>query len=44
MTDAVIKESALEQSYDNLTVVILSFKTLETYYNDRPQAQHLFLI
>jgi hypothetical protein len=44
MTDAVIKEAALEQSFDNLTVVILSFKSLETYYNTRPEAQHLFQI
>jgi hypothetical protein len=37
-----MKESALEQSMDNLTVVVISFKALETYYNDRPTAQHLF--
>ena len=29
---------------DNLTVVIISFKALENYYNDRPTAQHLFQI
>ena len=36
MTDSVVKESALEQSSDNLTVVIISFKSLERYFNDRP--------
>merc|ERR1712166_504741 len=29
---------------DNLTVVVISFKALETYYNDRPTVQHLFQI
>jgi len=37
MTDSVVKESALEQSFDNLTVVIISFRSLEKYYNDRPE-------
>ena len=35
ITDAVIREAAVKQSLDNLTVVVLSFKNLETFYHDR---------
>ena len=42
MTDAVVKESALEKSTDNLTLVVIGFKNLQKYYNDRPKAEHLF--
>ena len=30
-----MKEAALEKSSDNLTVVVLVFKSLQTFYNDR---------
>ena len=38
MTDAILKQSAIERSFDNLTIVMVSFKNLEEYWNDRPQA------
>ena len=32
MSDAILKSSAVERSYDNLTVVIIAFKNLQTFY------------
>ena len=29
MTDSIIKQSAIEKSFDNLTIVMISFKHLE---------------
>lgn len=44
MTDAVIKMSANQRSFDNLTVVMISFKNLEDHLNEKPTSQHLFQI
>lgn len=32
MSDAILKSSAVERSYDNLTVVIIAFKNIQTFY------------
>ena len=32
MADAVLKSSAIERSYDNLTIVIIAFKNLQNFY------------
>lgn len=34
MADAILKSSAIERSYDNLTIVIISFKNLHTFYEN----------
>jgi hypothetical protein len=36
MSDAVIKQSAIEKSFDNLTVVMVCFKNIEAAFNTRP--------
>jgi hypothetical protein len=33
MTDSIIKQSAIEKSFDNLTIVTISFKNLEDNLN-----------
>lgn len=33
MADAILKSSAIERSYDNLTIVIIAFKNLATFYD-----------
>ena len=33
MTDAILKLTAIEKSYDNLTVVMVAFKNLHTFYD-----------
>lgn len=35
MTDAIIKQSAIEKSFDNLTIVKICFKNLENNFNTR---------
>lgn len=35
MTDAIIKQSAIEKSFDNLTIVMISFKNLLDAFNLR---------
>ena len=37
MADAVLKSVAIERSFDNLTVVIISFKNLSTFYEGQKQ-------
>ena len=32
MTDAILRSSALERSVDNLTIVIIAFKSLDIFY------------
>lgn len=32
MTDAILRSSALERSVDNLTIVIVAFKNLDSFY------------
>ena len=32
MTDAILRSSALERSVDNITVVIVAFKSLDNFY------------
>lgn len=39
MTDSVLKQSAIEKSFDNLTIVMISFKNLEDSFNQRAQNQ-----
>ena len=33
MSDEVIKRSAIERSFDNLTIVIIAFKNLQNFYD-----------
>jgi hypothetical protein len=43
MTDAIMKEAALEHSTDNLTVLIICFNNLEKYFrNNRKEEKSLF--
>lgn len=39
MADAVLKSSAIERSYDNLTIVIVAFKNLQTFYDTARKKQ-----
>lgn len=39
MADAVLKSSAIERSFDNLTVVIIAFKNLNRFYESQKQKQ-----
>ena len=32
MSDAILKSTAIEKSYDNLTIVIVAFKNLYSFY------------
>lgn len=32
MADAILRSSAIEKSYDNLTIVIVAFKSLGNFY------------
>ncbi len=34
MADAILKSSAIERSYDNLTIVIIAFKNLLSFYEN----------
>lgn len=34
MADEILKRSAIERSFDNLTVVIVAFKNLQNFYED----------
>lgn len=33
MADEILKRSAIERSFDNLTIVIVSFKNILTFYD-----------
>lgn len=35
MTDKILTQSAIEKSFDNLTIVIISFKNLEDFFMER---------
>jgi len=35
MTDAIIKQSAIEKSFDNLTIVMISFNNLQEAFTSR---------
>lgn len=35
MTDQILTQSAIEKSFDNLTIVIISFKNLENFFLER---------
>jgi hypothetical protein len=37
MADAVLKSSAIERSFDNITVVIIAFKSLNRFYEVQKQ-------
>jgi hypothetical protein len=37
MTDAILTQSAIEKSFDNLTIVIIAFKNLLNFFDDRQQ-------
>ena len=37
MADAILRSSAIEKSYDNLTIVIVAFKNLSTFYSKAKQ-------
>ena len=37
MTDAILRSSAIERSVDNLTIVIVAFKSLETFFEKAKQ-------
>ena len=39
MADAILRSSAIERSFDNLTIVIVSFKSLKTFYEKALQQQ-----
>lgn len=39
MADAVLKSSAIERSYDNLTIVIVAFKNLLNFYDSTRKKQ-----
>ena len=39
MADSVLKSSAIEKSFDNLTVVIIAFKNLNRFYEHSKQKQ-----
>jgi len=41
MTDAIIKQSAIEKSFDNLTIVKICFKNLENNFNTRQLSLNL---
>jgi hypothetical protein len=34
MADAILKSSAIEKSYDNLTIVIIAFKNLLNFFEN----------
>lgn len=40
MTDAILRSSAIERSVDNLTIVIVAFKSLETFFEKAKQPQN----
>jgi len=40
MADAILRSSAIERSFDNLTIVIVSFKNLENFYAKAKTQQH----
>lgn len=46
MTDAILKQAAIERSLDNLTIVVISFDNLKQWMDDRPKPalleNHLF--
>lgn len=35
MADSILKSSAIERSFDNLTIVIVAFKNIQTYYEEK---------
>jgi len=35
MADAILKNSAIERSFDNLTIVIVAFKNLQIFYDQQ---------
>lgn len=39
MADAILRSSAIERSFDNLTIVIVSFKSLKNFYEKTMQQQ-----
>lgn len=40
MVDSVLKLSAIEKSFDNLTLVMIAFKNLENYYYSKEKDQN----
>ena len=40
MVDAIIKSSAIQKSFDNLTIVIIAFKNLENFYYKTTKSQY----
>jgi len=39
MADAILKSSAIEKSFDNLTIVVVAFKNLLSYYDQKRKMQ-----
>lgn len=39
MADEILKRSAIERSFDNLTIVIVSFKNIQTFYDQARKKQ-----
>ena len=39
MADAILKSSAIERSFDNLTIVIIAFKNLQSFYDQTRRDQ-----
>jgi hypothetical protein len=37
MTDKILTQSAIEKSFDNLSIVIISFKNLENFFKQHTQ-------
>ena len=39
MTDEILKRSAIERSFDNLTIVIVAFKNLQNFYENSKRGE-----
>ena len=40
MADSILKSSAIERSFDNLTIVVVAFKNLQNYYESKKKLQN----
>lgn len=40
MADEILKRSAIERSFDNLTIVIVAFKNLENFYESHKRSAY----
>ena len=39
MADEILKRSAIERSFDNLTIVIVAFKNLNNFYENSKRSE-----